>query len=94
MEYYHANYSVIPDKNGICRIGIQFFLKRIGASIPLSPDCLFLLQDVNQPYPHRGASEAAHALQLQVCYQNLGLHLLGIRLVLAMQVLKILTLAK
>ena len=44
MEYYHANYSVIPDKNGICRIGIQFFLKRIGASIPVSPDCLFQLQ--------------------------------------------------
>jgi hypothetical protein len=41
---------------------------------------LFGLLNVNQPYPHHGVGGAAHALQLRVSYQSLGLYLLGIRL--------------
>ena len=37
MEFYDADYFVTPDKNGNDRIGIQFFLKRIGVSIPVKP---------------------------------------------------------
>lgn len=51
MEFYDADYSLTPDKNGNSRIGIQFFLKRIGVSIPVSPDhfsSLELNQDPNK----------------------------------------------
>ena len=43
MEYYDADYSVTSDRNGNDRIGIQFFLKRIGVSIPVSPNQYSLL---------------------------------------------------
>ena len=37
MEFYDADYFITPDKNGNDRMGIQFFLKRIGVSIPVKP---------------------------------------------------------
>jgi 5-methylcytosine-specific restriction protein A len=50
MEFYDADYSVTSDRNGNDRIGIQFFLKRIGVSIPVSPN-QYSLQPLNQdPY--------------------------------------------
>jgi len=51
MEFYDADYSVTSDRNGNDRIGIQFFLKRIGVSIPVSPD-QFTLLPLNQD-PHK-----------------------------------------
>ena len=51
MEFYDADYFLTPDKNGNSRVGIQFFLKRIGVSIPVSPDhfsSLELNQDPNK----------------------------------------------
>jgi 5-methylcytosine-specific restriction protein A len=37
MEFYDADYFETPDINGTNRIGIKFFLKRIGVSIPVMP---------------------------------------------------------
>jgi predicted restriction endonuclease len=51
MEFYDADYSVTSDRNGNDRIGIQFFLKRIGVSIPVSPN-QYSLQPLNQE-PHK-----------------------------------------
>ena len=51
MEFYDADYFVTPDRNGKDRIGIQFFLKRIGVSIPVSPN-QYSLQSLNQN-PHK-----------------------------------------
>jgi 5-methylcytosine-specific restriction protein A len=51
MEFYDADYSVTSDRNGNDRIGIQFFLKRIGVSIPISPN-QYSLQPLNQD-PHK-----------------------------------------
>ena len=51
MEFYDADYFVTPDRNGNDRIGIQFFLKRIGVSIPVNPD-QFTLLPLNQD-PHK-----------------------------------------
>jgi len=51
MEFYDADYSVTSDRNGNDRIGIQFFLKRIGVSIPVSPN-QYSLQPLNQD-PHK-----------------------------------------
>ena len=51
MEFYDADYFVTPDRNGKDRIGIQFFLKRIGVSIPVSP-IQYSLQPLNQN-PHK-----------------------------------------
>ena len=51
MEFYDADYSVTSDRNGNDRIGIQFFLKRIGVSIPVSPN-QYSLQSLNQD-PHK-----------------------------------------
>ena len=51
MEFYDADYSVTSDRNGNDRIGIQFFLKRIGVSIPVSPNQYSLLP-LNQD-PHK-----------------------------------------
>lgn len=38
MEFYDAGYFETPDKNGTNRIGIRFFLNRIGVSIPVYPN--------------------------------------------------------
>jgi hypothetical protein len=51
MEFYDADYFETPDINGINRIGIKFFLKRIGVSIPVNPD-QFKLLPLNQE-PHK-----------------------------------------
>ena len=51
MEFYDADYFETPDKNGRNRIGIRFFLKRIGVSIPVKPD-QFTLLPLNQD-PHK-----------------------------------------
>jgi hypothetical protein len=51
MEFYDADYFVTPDRNGNDRIGIQFFLKRIGVSVPVNPD-QFTLLPLNQD-PHK-----------------------------------------
>ena len=51
MEFYDADYFETPDKNGSNRIGIRFFLKRIGVSIPVNPD-QFTLLPLNQD-PHK-----------------------------------------
>ncbi len=51
MEFYDADYFETPDKNGSNRIGIRFFLKRIGVSIPVNPD-QFTLLPLNQE-PHK-----------------------------------------
>jgi 5-methylcytosine-specific restriction protein A len=47
MEFYDADYFETPDINGTNRIGIKFFLKRIGVSIPVNPD-QFTLLPLNQ----------------------------------------------
>jgi hypothetical protein len=51
LEFYDADYFETPDKNGCNRIGIRFFLKRIGVSIPVNPD-QFTLLPLNQD-PHK-----------------------------------------
>jgi predicted restriction endonuclease len=51
MEFYDADYFETPDKNGNKRIGIKFFFKRIGVSIPVNPD-QFTLLPLNQD-PHK-----------------------------------------
>ena len=43
MEFYDADYFETPDKNGTSRIGISFFLKRVGVSIPVNPNQFTLL---------------------------------------------------
>ena len=43
MEFYDADYFETPDKNGTSRIGIRFFLKRVGVSIPVNPNQFTLL---------------------------------------------------
>jgi 5-methylcytosine-specific restriction protein A len=45
MEFYDADYFETPDKNNKLRIGIRFFLNRIGVSIPVYPK-QFDLSDV------------------------------------------------
>jgi hypothetical protein len=52
MEFYDADYFITPDRNGNDRMGIQFFLKRIGVSIPVkssqfSDQSLLLLEPDN-----------------------------------------------
>ena len=37
MEFYDADYFETPDRNGNNRVGIRFFLNRIGVSIPVYP---------------------------------------------------------
>lgn len=49
MEFYDADYFETPDKNGILRIGIRFFLKRIGVSIPVNPNQFTLLSLSQNP---------------------------------------------
>lgn len=51
MEFFDADYFETPDINGSNRIGIKFFLKRVGASIPVNPD-QFTLLPLNQD-PHK-----------------------------------------
>ena len=51
MEFYDADYFETPDKNGSNRIGIRFFLKRIGVSMPVNPE-QFTLHPLNQD-PHK-----------------------------------------
>jgi hypothetical protein len=51
MEFFDADYFETPDINGSNRIGIKFFLKRVGVSIPVNPDQLTLLP-LNQD-PHK-----------------------------------------
>jgi len=38
MEFHDADYFETPDINGTNRIGIKFFLKRVGVSIPIIPE--------------------------------------------------------
>jgi 5-methylcytosine-specific restriction protein A len=42
LEFFDADYFETPDKNREIRIGIRFFLKRIGAFIPVKPEQLSL----------------------------------------------------
>lgn len=42
LEFFDADYFETPDKNGEIRIGIRFFLKRIGAFISVKPEQLSL----------------------------------------------------
>jgi predicted restriction endonuclease len=50
LEFYDADYFETTDKNGSNRIGIRFFLKRIGVSIPVNPDQFTLLPLNQDPY--------------------------------------------
>ena len=47
MEFYDADYFETPDRNGANRVGIRFFLNRIGVSIPVYPN-QFELNSVNE----------------------------------------------
>jgi hypothetical protein len=47
MEFYDADYFETPDINKKNRIGIKFFLKRIGVSIPVNP-AEFIVQSMFQ----------------------------------------------
>ena len=47
MEFYDADYFETPDVNKKNRIGIKFFLKRIGVSIPVNP-AAFTVQSMFQ----------------------------------------------
>ncbi len=51
MEFYDADYFETPDRTGANRIGIRFFLKRIGVSIPVNPE-QFTFQPLNKD-PHK-----------------------------------------
>ena len=51
MEFYDADYFETPDINGTNRIGIKFFLKRVGVLIPVNPG-QFSLLPLNQE-PHK-----------------------------------------
>ena len=37
MEFFDADYFETPDKNGVIRKGIKFFLNRIGVYLPVNP---------------------------------------------------------
>lgn len=50
MEFYDADYFETPDINGTNRIGIKFFLKRIGVSIPVIPQQFSDYSLVQEPY--------------------------------------------
>ena len=49
LEFYDADYFETPDKNGNNRIGIRFFLKRVGAFIPVNPDQITLYPPIQDP---------------------------------------------
>jgi 5-methylcytosine-specific restriction protein A len=42
LEFFDADYFETPDRNGEIRIGIRFFLKRVGAFLPVNPEQLSL----------------------------------------------------
>lgn len=50
MEFYDADYFETPDINGTNRIGIKFFLKRIGVLIPVMPEQFSDYSLVEEPY--------------------------------------------
>jgi 5-methylcytosine-specific restriction protein A len=50
MEFYDADYFETPDINGTNRIGIKFFLKRIGVSIPVMPEQFSDYSLVQEPH--------------------------------------------
>lgn len=50
MEFYDADYFETPDINGTNRIGIKFFLKRIGVSIPVMPEQFSDYSLVEEPH--------------------------------------------
>jgi hypothetical protein len=37
MEFYDADYFETPDRNGVIRQGIKFFLNRVGVYLPVNP---------------------------------------------------------
>ncbi len=49
MELYDADYFETPDRNGINRVGIRFFLNRIGVSIPVYPNQFELSSGLQDP---------------------------------------------
>jgi hypothetical protein len=49
MEFYDADYFETPDRNGNNRVGIRFFLKRIGAFIPVYPNQFELGSNLKDP---------------------------------------------
>lgn len=49
MEFYDADYFKNPDRNGIIREGICFFLNRIGVSIPIYPNQFLLGSGLEDP---------------------------------------------
>jgi len=49
MEFYDADYFETPDINKKNRIGIKFFLKRIGVSIPVNPAEFTVQSMVQEP---------------------------------------------
>jgi hypothetical protein len=49
MEFHDADYFETPDINGTNRIGIKFFLKRVGVSIPIIPEQFSYYSIVQDP---------------------------------------------
>jgi hypothetical protein len=49
MEFYDADYFETPDRNGNNRVGIRFFLNRIGVSIPVYPNQFELGSSLEDP---------------------------------------------
>jgi predicted restriction endonuclease len=49
MEFYDADYFETPDRNGNNRVGIRFFLNRIGVSIPVYPNQIELGSSLEDP---------------------------------------------
>lgn len=50
LEFYDADYFETPDKNGTNRIGIRFFLKRVGVFIPVNPVQMSLTSSLSDPH--------------------------------------------
>jgi 5-methylcytosine-specific restriction protein A len=50
LEFYDADYFETPDKNGTNRIGIRFFLKRVGVFIPVKPEQLSIMPLNTDPH--------------------------------------------
>ncbi len=56
MEFYDADYFETPDKNGTNRIGIRFFLNRIGVSIPVYPNHFEVGSGLKDPEVNYGSN--------------------------------------
>ena len=56
MEYYDADYFETPDRNGNNRVGIRFFMNRLGVSIPVYPNQFELSSVQEDPIEVYGAA--------------------------------------